>query len=263
VALRHRSRPEAISLAALELAAAWWAAGDLPRLYVTSAAEHLFWVKALYVGTVAVPVVWVVFALSYTNRDHLVTARTVALLSIVPAFSLALLWTTPAHSLFYRSYHVGVVLGSVPHFQSVRGPGYWLMLGYTYLLMGVGTAVLLQRALRTTSIYRRQTAALVAVAVVPWLSSVAYVTGVVPILPTPMVLAVSGVIAFWAISRYKLLDVVPVARDTVLDVMDEGVVVIDAEDRVLDCNPAAAPVLAGPRSAVVSRHVSEALVDRG
>ncbi|MFC4359637.1 histidine kinase N-terminal 7TM domain-containing protein [Halobium salinum] len=261
IALRNRSRAGATPLAAAQAAAAWWALGRLSSLYAPAVADQLFWVKLLYVGTVAAPVAWVTFALAYTNRGYLVGRRSVALLSVVPAVSLALLWTTPVHDLFYRSADVVLVLGSVPTLRTVRGPGYWVMLGYSFLLMGVGTALLLERALRTTSIYRRQAAALVAIALVPWASSLLYIARLVPVLLTPMMLAVSGVIALWAISRYGLLDIVPVARATVLDVMEDGVVVLDGADRVVDCNPAAAPALAGPRSAVLSRHAADALAD--
>lgn len=261
IALRNRSRTGAPALAAVQLAAAWWALGRLPSLYAPATADQLFWVQVLYVGTVAAPVAWVAFALTYTNRAYLVTRRSVALLSVVPVVSLALLWTTPGHDLFYRSYEVVTVLEAVPTLRSARGPAYWVMLGYTFLLMGAGTGVLLRRALRTTSVYRRQAAALVAIALVPWMSSLLYILRVVPVLLTPMVLAVSGVIALWAISRYGLLDIVPVARDTVLDVMEDGVVVLDGENRVVDCNPAAAPALAASRSAVISRHAADALAD--
>ena len=43
----------------------------------------------------------------------------------------------------------------------------------------------------------------------------------------------------WSISRYKLFDLVPVARNTLLGSMVEGVIVIDPNDIILEINPAA------------------------
>jgi signal transduction histidine kinase len=42
----------------------------------------------------------------------------------------------------------------------------------------------------------------------------------------------------WAIFRYKMLDVIPVAWATVLEAADTGIMVLDLGNRVLDVNPA-------------------------
>ena len=41
-----------------------------------------------------------------------------------------------------------------------------------------------------------------------------------------------------ALFRYRLLDIVPVARDALVENMSDGILVLDAKNRVVDVNPA-------------------------
>ncbi len=40
----------------------------------------------------------------------------------------------------------------------------------------------------------------------------------------------------WALLRYRFLDLLPVARDALIESMSDGVAVIDAQGRVVDLN---------------------------
>jgi PAS domain S-box-containing protein len=56
-----------------------------------------------------------------------------------------------------------------------------------------------------------------------------------------------------ALFRFRLFDVVPVARETVLERMVDGMMVLDAAGRVADLNPAAQEVLGVGRSRALGR----------
>src|SRR5690606_12969514 len=43
---------------------------------------------------------------------------------------------------------------------------------------------------------------------------------------------------------YRLLDVVPIARDVLIENMSDGVIVLDAHNRIVDVNPVARGVIA-------------------
>ena len=47
----------------------------------------------------------------------------------------------------------------------------------------------------------------------------------------------------WGLFRFGLFDVVPVARNRVVEGMDDGVIVVDTHGRVVDLNPAAQRIL--------------------
>jgi PAS domain-containing protein len=56
---------------------------------------------------------------------------------------------------------------------------------------------------------------------------------------TPVGFIVTGVILAWGISRGRLFDLVPVARDILIESMGDCLLVLDDQNRVIDINPAA------------------------
>jgi len=60
---------------------------------------------------------------------------------------------------------------------------------------------------------------------------------------TPLSFSLVALVMPWSISRYKLFDLVPIARDTLLGSMLEGVIVIDPNNIILEINPAALNII--------------------
>ena len=90
--------------------------------------------------------------------------------------------------------------------------------------------------------YRRQTALIIAGAIVPWIGNLLYLTARLPVTGldlTPIAFTVSGACFTFGMYRYRLFGLVPVARDMVVDSMDDGVIVLDAQRRLVDLNAAA------------------------
>jgi PAS domain S-box-containing protein len=56
---------------------------------------------------------------------------------------------------------------------------------------------------------------------------------------SPFTFAVGGAIIAWGLFRYDLFSVVPVARDRVVENIADAVLVLDAQNRLIDFNPAA------------------------
>lgn len=59
-------------------------------------------------------------------------------------------------------------------------------------------------------------------------------------------MSISGVIVAWGLFYYRLFDLAPVARATVIDGMDDGVIVLDAQQRLVDVNAAARQLVGEP-----------------
>ena len=51
---------------------------------------------------------------------------------------------------------------------------------------------------------------------------------------------------FWSMVRYRMFDLVPLARATLIENMEAGVMVMDIKDRIIDVNPAFADILGLP-----------------
>ncbi|UTF55482.1 sensor histidine kinase [Natronosalvus rutilus] len=99
-------------------------------------------------------------------------------------------------------------------------------------------------------VYRKQAVAIAAAVVVPLLTNVFYVriAGAESVNWTPVAFTITGVAVAAAIFRYQLLDIVPVARESVVETMRDGVIVLDGQRRIVDVNATAECMLEGPDS---------------
>jgi PAS domain S-box-containing protein len=257
----RRQAPGALSFAVLMLAVAWWALGYMFELGSESLSGKLFWTSFNFLGIVTVPVAWLAFALQYTGRGRWLTRRNLVLLAVVPFITLLLAWTNGVHGLFRTDARLAM-LGSFSALDPTYGVGFWVFAVYTYVLNLASTLILIQALVRSSHLYRGQTAAVLVGALAPWLGNALYLSGLSPF-PyldlTPFAFAISGLTLSWGLFRFRFLDIVPVARDTVIESMSDGMVVLDGQNRVVDLNPAAQSIIGSPASQVIGRPVGQVL----
>src|SRR5262245_3635287 len=101
IAWRHRDVPAAAALVALLVALTIWSFGYGIELTSLTLESKLFWVQIQYIGIVAVPAAWFVFATSYAGQSRLIRPLLIGLLLIEPLLVIASIWTNPLHMQFY------------------------------------------------------------------------------------------------------------------------------------------------------------------
>jgi diguanylate cyclase (GGDEF)-like protein/PAS domain S-box-containing protein len=257
-AWRRRGTPGATALAVLMTAGAVWAVAYALSLGTAEPSMRVLWGEIKYLGIVAVPLAWLIFALQYTGREGWVRRRTLALLAVEPVVALVLIFTNEAHGLFWSSREWSTT-GPFPIVESIYGPWFWVHLSYSYLLLLVGTILLAQALLSSAHLYREQRIALVVGTSIPWVINAVNVSGLVSVGspdPAPLAFALAGVIFAWPLFRYGPVDLVSVARDVVVEGMGDGVIVLDSQDRVVDLNPAAQRILDCPFSEAIGHPVA-------
>ncbi|MBX3026123.1 response regulator [bacterium] len=241
-ALWRRSAAGSRTCALLMLTLAWWSAVYGIELLTTTRAAQLALVKVEYLGILAAPLAWLVFALRFTGRD--MGRAALAALCAVPAVLYALVLTDgPRHQMLYARAET-VEVGGYAVLRVVYGPAAWTNVAYAYLCLAAGALVIVHAFRASPRIYRRQVAALLAGAAAPWAVNVVYMLGFSPGVDlTPLGFTVTGLGAAWALRHAQLLDLVPVARDRVMESLRDGVAVLDRQQRLVDCNPAFAAAL--------------------
>jgi len=105
--------------------------------------------------------------------------------------------------------------------------------------MGTGSYLILSTFRKADAIYRRQNYTIFIAALIPWMVNLAYLVGIRPfnnldLTPFAFIVAISLISV--AIYRFKLFDILPVAREKVLDLIQDGYLVLDGKNRVIDCN---------------------------
>lgn len=200
-----------------------------------------FWLTVTYVGVVIVPGAFFALALRLVRQGRALPRFVLATLLLEPIATLLLMWTDPWHGLFYAgqaSLNQGRIL--------YAGPVFWANIAYSQAIISLGTLLLVRAWWRARGIFRRQLALVASAAAIPLGSSVAFVLGV-QLVPhadsTPFSFVLSAACLTYALLRSDFLDVVPVARELLIERMEDGVVVLDARGRLVDFNPSALRLL--------------------
>ncbi len=261
LAWRRRPAPGAWPTVFLMLAVALWSLAYALELGSANLEAQTFWAKVQYLGIVTVPVTWLILALEYTGLAKWLNRRNLVLLAIVPLLTLVLVWTNELHGLIWT--RVGqATAGSYVVLDLTYGGFFWVHFAYAYLLLLAGTVRWLQVLIRAPQLYRGQAGAVLVGALTPWVGNALYVSGLSPFPHldlTPLAFTVSGLALAWAIFHYRLLDFVPVARENVIRGLGDSVIVLDAENRIADLNPAAEGLLGRSSVELVGQPVHHAL----
>lgn len=244
-------------LLAFTLAGALWTAGNAFQAASTTLGWKLLGIHVQYVAIAAVPVSWFAFAAGYTGQQRWLNRWVLAAVAFPLVLLVLLDWTNALHGFVRTSVRL-VVDGGVVRIQREFGLGFWLGVVYSNLVLGAGTLILLRALVRTRRIYRLQVLAIVGASLVPWVANLAYVTGGTSIEPEVFVSVTVLAFAF-AMTRYQLFDLTPVARSTVLDELPDPVFVVDHTGRLVDVNAAAATVTGRDEHAMLGDRLADVL----
>ncbi|MWV39337.1 histidine kinase N-terminal 7TM domain-containing protein [Natrialba sp. INN-245] len=247
-AWQNREITGASSFAALMVGTALWAITYAFQLAGANEAMIGFWADANHVGVTIVPVAWFCFTLQFAARDRWLNRRMILGLSVVPAVYLWLVSTNRYHHLVREPIETKRVAdGTLVVSQHEFGIAFWAHAAYSYTLMAVGVLVLTHLLFWSPRVYRRQVGLLIVGAAIAGATNVLYHAGFGP-LPyvdlTAFSFTISGFLFFLAIYHYRLFDLTPVARSLIVDTLQDGMIVLNTDDRVVDINGSAGRLLA-------------------
>jgi PAS domain S-box-containing protein len=242
---QRRHAPSAIPFVILMLSVAQWSIGYAFELGSTGLQTKVLWAKIEYLGIVTVPVVWLFFALKYTRREQWLKRQKIALIAIVPLVTLLLVWTNDLHGLIWRTSELDTSVSFSVRFLTY-GPWFWVHTLYSYLLLVIGTILIIQTLIQSPRQNRGQAIALLISVLAPWVGNALYTYNLSPFPNldlTPFAFTLTGIGLSWTLFRFRLLDIVPAAHQTVFENMGDGVIVMDLQNCIVDLNPAAQRVI--------------------
>lgn len=258
---RRRAAVGASSLALLVLSTAIWSLSYAMELASTEKTAMRFWLRMEYLGIAFLPLWSMRFALQYTGRDKWLTRRNMVALSVIPVITLVLNWTTEWHGLFYREISIDTSRGMAV-LALTKGAWYWVNIAYTYALHLLMAFLILQMCQRRGRLYRVQVFIIVVAMLPPYVGNVIYLMNLssFPNLDlSPFGFAASGILLIWGLYRYRLFNIVPVARDMLIEHMSDGVLVLDIADRVVDMNPVARRLMGVDVSSAIGQNIDTLL----
>ncbi len=242
-----------------------WTAAYAMELHSNELDEILLWIKIEYIGIALMPAWWLTFCLQYTGFDKRMTMPGYLLIFLLPVATLAMVWTLEWHDWHYASYGV-IESGGLTLLQFQ--PGMWYnihtIVFYAYLIWG--TALLILRYRSATSLFRKQIRTVILGLIIPWVANIAYQAGYRPLEVldlTPFMFVASGIIILVGLVRYRLFELVPFARDKIIEVMQQGIVILDADAKILDYNRTFSKIFCQDDSEIIGNPVKDLFSDFG
>jgi len=166
-----------------------------------------------------------------------------ALLVPIPLGTILLTFTNDHQAFFWAPGQL-LRVGSLSPIETILGPWFWVHTVFSYACMTIACALLTLHYLHQE---RRASEALTVLGafLAPWAVNalVVFLGAGSAIDLTPVAFVITGGLLYRLMHRDILAEVLPVARVTVLEMLDDALFVVDEDGRILDTNRSALAIL--------------------
>lgn len=212
-----------------------WLLGSIFELWLQTLSWKIFWANFQYFGIVTVPVAFFMVAVSVSKPEVRLSGRLWLCLLIIPAISLLVLWTNPWHGWFRATAQL-IDTGSLRVLTVTLGPYFWVHTAYSYLFILGGVFLLMRHALINRHRRPLQLILIALAATAPFAANLTYLSldnQALPIDPTPIAILFSALLMALVIVKTNYFDVIRRAAITFVNNMEDVMLVLDDEMRVL------------------------------
>jgi diguanylate cyclase (GGDEF)-like protein/PAS domain S-box-containing protein len=228
-------------LLALEI----WTVGFALEINSPTLEGKIFWANVQYLGLTTLPLSWLATIISYTGLGN-IFGKALPLLQIGLLGTNLVIWTDPWHHWFRIAPALDVTSASFAILVNDYGLWFYLFVALAYIPF-LFSFVLLAHAYRAgKKVIRWQIILLFLSVGVPLTVNLLYTLGITP-MPnfnlTPMLFGLSATVIGTGLFRLRLFDLLPVAYDVVFENMNDGAIVLDYQNRVVNINPAARAII--------------------
>lgn len=239
ILFRFRQVPGTIFYIWMAVLSAFFSFTVLMQYSMPEFEAKLFWRNATQISIFLFPIASLFLSMVHAELERWIRPGLIIALSVVSLTALILFFTDTAHHLMRQEVHVSASGLTVAH-RTTLGT---LFIGYTQLVQLVGASLLLRAAWDAAGRRRRQLGLMAVGALLPVLGiSANLIYPELSATPAGSILSSllpACIMIFYGLYRYQLLHIVPFARDKLIESMKEGVVVLDADHRLMDYNPSA------------------------
>lgn len=247
----RRRAPGSTTFGLLMLAIAEWCLAAGLETGSSNPAVRIIFAKIEYIGITGTPFFLLIFTLQYTHKKKWLRPRWIALYALIPLLTTLMAFTNEWHGLIWSG--VSAIDPRTNLTAYYHGPWFWVNLTSTHVYAFVSAILLIHYAIDVSIQYKKQILFLLIGFSFPLIASLIYVLDAFPVANlevTPISFALSGLFLYWGLFRHQFLDMVPLARTAIVDILQEGVLVTDSQHRILDINPAAQALLHLPNDIV-------------
>ncbi|MCK5773767.1 MAG: PAS domain-containing protein [Thermoplasmata archaeon] len=219
----------------------------------------VFWLKMKLLPFTILPGLILVFSLHYMKRRSRVPRWVLLLLFMEPTFFMLNIWAEPFPSLFSSS-NMYIRDGIIDMIEWNVSGFYFSHLLYSAFLVVVAILYMVASMVKAGRGERGQYAILILAMMIPLFAAILETRIVIPgvYIDWPVFsLSISSFIIFLGFRSFNLFRVNPIPLSTVLENLDDGVVIIDRNMLVQDLNPNAAKMLGVKVKGNIANHFTD------
>jgi len=258
--LKRKSAKGAISFIFSMFLVTIWSLGNALEMAAIDLDTKLFWANIQYFAYCYSPITLLALCMEFTGYDEWTKPKKFWRFLVIPTIIIILVWTNDLHGMIRQGIYMDYS-GSFPVVAKRYGPMFFVHAFYSHLINIIAWVLITKAVVIKNTVYRKQAFALflgLSLIVIP---NILYISGISPVKRfdiTPTFFGPAGLIMTWGIFRYKMFDLIPLARATVIETMEAGVLVYDLQNRIMDINPAFSEILGLKAGKLSAKKVEEA-----
>jgi PAS domain S-box-containing protein len=236
---KNKNLAEVRYLILIEISVAIWAFAYAIEFNASQIEEKIFWSQLSYLGIAFLPVNYLFFTLAFNQKHRLVSLKNYLFISILPIVTIFLVFSNKYHHWIWNNVRLDKDL-NIMFYQ--HGAWFWLFYGYAFLLIMLGMMNLLRSYFRFSRYYRGQISILILASIIPIIGNLSYILNINPIPGfdwTTVCFVITGLIIAVGIYRHRMFEIIPLATQKLLEVLQDGVIVINKNGHIEEFNPAA------------------------
>jgi len=255
--LRVRKTPGVKFWLIWQIAASIWAFTYAFEFAATNIETKILWSKFSYFGIVYCPVSFLFFSLAFSSQYKFLQKKYLVLLYSISTLFILSPFTNDFHHLHWQHYAVNPVTNATDY---VYGPLFWLFVVFSYSTLMAGIINIFLLYFRLSKYYRSQITLLFVSSLFPLTGNIMYIFHVNPIAGfdwTPFSFLLSGILMTISISQFKMFELVPFARNKLIDIIPDAILIVDNSSRIADLNPAMKNLIVSDEKELIGKNVRE------
>lgn len=257
-ALRKFETPGAASLIVLSLFLAIWSLVYLLYEELAFYFSGLFLIAVNYFISTIIASAQLTFCLSFTNRGHWITRPALVLLGAVPVLTQILFWIMPKLNVVFTDLNAQM---SYLTFANI-----WekFINIYIYSLLGISVLLLANIFIRKPGLLRTPAWTILPGSVFPLAFQAVNITGLLrpSQIDSSLFAYTLAVLGFsYNLFNHPSMEIMALRREEAIERMEDGWILLDTQNKIVDMNPAAERIIGLPRRKLYGEAINSALND--
>lgn len=238
---RKRQLSVAKYCALVMLSSSFYSLGYAFEIISTDLESVKFWLKVEYIGIPFISTLWLILVIHFIGYQSILKKWVVILLFTIPVITFLMHWTNDVHHIYYLDIRMDISNAFQVKAILDKGTWYWVHIAYTYIQVAIGMILFVIMYLKSIPIVRKHILILMLGAAAPWFSNIIYLFGwtEMELDLTPLGFTLSGLFYLWGIFQFNMLRLAPIAFQKVFETMEDGVIILDYYNNIMNVNRAA------------------------